>query len=285
MSPKVLAPAKLNLVLKVLYRREDGYHELFTIFQKITLFDTLEFKFRSDSLIRLEIEGQDLPQDEQNLCVKAALLFREKAHLDFGLEIFLTKKIPVGAGLGGGSSDAAAVLNFLNQCFKTFSSAELLKLGKLLGADVPFFLTPWSTALGRGIGERLTPWPTHPAWYLVVVPELKISTVWAYQNLRLTTPNEPPNYVPDQPLWDQGLVNDFESLIFGFYPELKRLKEYLIEAGAKAALLSGSGASIFGVFEEEKKAKKTYDKLKGENLRLFLVTNYIPSKGAIKNVY
>ncbi len=278
MATKVLAPAKLNLVLKVLAKRPDGYHELFTIFQKVTLFDELILALTPEKEIILETQGE-VPTGEDNLCVRAAKLYQARTNKIFGLKIRLTKKIPMAAGLGGGSSDAAAVLKFLNQHFGALSQEELMALGRRLGADVPFFLSPYSTALGRGIGEILSPWPTFPAWYVVVCPEVQISTAWAYQNLRLTTPCELPNYEPDQPLWHQGLVNDFEPLIFAAYPEIGRWKRRLKELGAKEALLSGSGASVFGVFEALEEAKKAYLNLKDEGVKIFLVTNHIPAKG------
>ncbi len=281
MAAKVLAPAKINLVLRVLRRRPDGYHEIYSIFQKVTLFDRLEIEFRNDEKITLEVFGEELPEDESNLCVKAAKVYREKSLQRFGLNIRLEKKIPVGAGLGGGSSDAAAVLLFLERHFGTLGEKKLFEVGRSLGADVCFFLSPYSTALGRGIGDRLSPWPTYPAWYLILCPKLQISTAWAYQNLRLTTPQEPPNYEPGQPLWKQGLVNDFEPLIFEVYPELRKCKEVLLETGAKAALLSGSGASLFGVFEEESLARRAHEALLKAGKRVFLATNYIPEGGKI----
>jgi len=275
-AAKLLAPAKINLGLRVLSRRADGYHELYTIFQKVTLFDRLEVRWRKDTEITIEVLGERVPGDASNLCVKAALAYRQRSKLRFGLDLRLLKEIPVGAGLGGGSSDAASLLLFLERHFGALGEEGLFALGKSLGADVCFFLSPYSTALGRGIGEELFPWPTHPAWYVILSPPITISTAWAYQNLRLTTPSEPPNYEPGQPLWEQGLVNDFEPLILECYPALQERKEALLERGAKLALLSGSGASLFGVFEEEAAAREAFAAFRKEGERAFLVTNYIP---------
>jgi len=277
---KIKAPAKINLALRVLFRREDGYHELYTIFQKITLFDHLMIELTDPPFLKLEVSGERVPAGEENLCLRAARKYQERTGLHFGMNLRLQKNIPVGAGLGGGSSDAAAVLLFLERRFRALGDKELFALGRELGADVPFFLFPYSTALGRGVGEKLSAWPTYPAWYVILSPPVQISTAWAYQNLRLTTPSEPPNYEPGQPLWKQGLVNDFESLIFELYPELKRRKEALIEKGARAALLSGSGASIFGVFEDEATAKEAFRAFCQEGERAFLATNYIPEGGS-----
>jgi len=269
----VAAPAKINLILRVLYRRPDGYHELYTVFQKVTLFDRLELIPCGG--LQLEVCGEiEVPRGEENLCYRAARLYFDRCGLDPGVKIRLEKNIPVGAGLGGGSSDAAAVLRGLNQLFGSLTEEDLFDLARRLGADVPFFVSPLSTALARGIGEVLSPWPTHPAWYVILCPEIEISTPWAYENLRLTTRREPPNYEPDQPLWKQGLVNDFEPAIFARYPLLEELKGELLKKGACAALLTGSGAALFGVFEEEARAEKAALFFRKKDLRAEVVTNY-----------
>ncbi len=270
----VFAPAKINLVLKIIDRREDGYHELYTIFQKITFGDRLIIFFREKGL-SLEVKGENVPLGLENLCIKAAHLFVQKTDLNFGLHIELQKNVPPGSGLGGGSSDAAAVLRVLNEKFKSFSESELIALAKELGADVPFFVSSFSTALARGIGEKLSFWPTFPAWYVILVPKVEISTKWAYENLRLTIPQLPPNYDANQPLWEQGLVNDFQELIFEHYPQLKGLKDKLLSLGAKAALLSGSGGALFGVFREEAQAVKAANAFLKDNLKkVEVATNY-----------
>ncbi len=270
----LLAPAKINLVLHILFRRKDGYHELFTIFQKITFFDELEISLAKNFL--LEVEGNiQVPANEDNLCIKAAKLFFEILGFSGGVSIKLRKNIPIGAGLGGGSSDAAAVLRALNELYqKPISEKELLKISKKIGADVPFFISSYSTALAKGIGDVLFPWPTYSAWYVLVFPGIEISTKWAYQNLRLTISKEPPNYEPSQPLWNQGMVNDFEDTIFKIYPILKKIKETLLNFGAEAALLSGSGSTVFGVFTSKEKAKDAKMVIKDQGFECVVVTNY-----------
>ncbi len=271
---KFFAPAKINLVLRVLFRRPDGYHELFTIFQKITLFDRLKIELTETGL-SLEVSGPVKVPLEGNLCLKAAEAFLATVGVKRGVKIELYKEIPVGAGLGGGSSDAAAVLKALNElCRYPLTESDLLKLARSIGADVPFFISSQSTALARGIGDLLQPWPTHEAWYLLVFPGFEISTTWAYQNLRLTTRRKPPNYEPAQPLWEQGLVNDFETVVFEAYPVLKTIKNFLLELGAVAALLSGSGATMFGVFEEQKKAQKAKEAIEKRGFKALVVTNF-----------
>ncbi len=271
---ELFAPAKINLILCVLFRRSDGYHELFTIFQKITFFDRLKIEL-TEAGLSLEVSGPVKVPHKENLCLKAAEAFLATTKVQKGVKIELYKEIPVGAGLGGGSSDAAAVLKALNElCRYPLTESDLLKLARSIGADVPFFISSQSTALARGIGDLLQPWPTHPAWYLLVFPGFEISTTWAYRNLRLTTRRKPPNYEPAQPLWWQGLVNDFETVVFEAYPVLKTIKVFLLELGAVAALLSGSGATVFGVFEGPKKAQKAKEAIEKRGFKALVVTNF-----------
>ncbi len=275
---RLTAPAKINLVLKILFRRSDGYHELYTIFQKITLTDILEIELRSDGPdIYFQVSGEiDVPKGQDNLCVKAARVLAKELGGVPPVAIYLHKAIPTEAGLGGGSSDAAAVLKGLNSLLgDPLAQEDLLRLAQSLGADVPFFLVPYSTALGQGIGECLSPWPTHQAYYLLVFSGLKVPTKWAYQNLRLTTRHKPPNYEPARPLWSQGLVNDFEPVVFRAYPVLKEIKQGLLASGAVAALLSGSGATVFGVFEEKSAAERAKEDMEKKGFRAEVVTNYV----------
>ncbi len=281
-SLSLRAPAKINLVLKILYRRSDGYHELYTIFQKINLADELELALKGTQIqksptITLQLSGEiEVPQGEKNLCVKAAQLLAQRLGGLPPVHIFLRKNIPTEAGLGGGSSDAAAVLKGINLLLgEPLRWEELAALAQKIGADVPFFLFPHPTALGRGIGEHLFPWPTHEACYLLVFPKVKVSTRWAYQNLRLTTRHKPPNYEPARPLWSQGLVNDFEPVVFKAYPVLKEIKKGLLACGAVDALLSGSGATVFGVFETEKAAKRAREDMEKRGFRAEVVINYV----------
>ena len=254
------APAKLNLFLYVLGRRSDGYHELFTLFQKISLCD--EVYLEKARGVILEVSGE-APPGRSNLCFRAAELFLERAALEAGVFIRLKKRIPAGTGLGGASSDAAAVLKGLARLYPGhLSEAELFKLGRSLGADVPFFLSPYRTALGQGIGDRLSPWPTLPAYYVVVVPPFRVSTAWAYRNLRLTKRKTPLINGPEDFSWDKPLENDFKELVFERYPELFRLEGALYEAGALRVGLSGSGSALFGVFEDEAEAERAAQRLR-----------------------
>ncbi|OAQ20582.1 4-(cytidine 5'-diphospho)-2-C-methyl-D-erythritol kinase [Thermosulfurimonas dismutans] len=257
---KIEAPAKLNLFLYVLGRRPDGYHDLLTLFQKISLCD--EVHLEKATGITLEVSGE-APPGRENLCFRAAEIFLERAAIKGGVFIRLKKRIPAGTGLGGASSDAAAVLKGLSKLYPGhLSEAELFEVGRSLGADVPFFLSSYSTALGEGIGDRLSPWPTLPAWYVVVVPPFRISTAWAYRNLRLTKRETPLINGPENFSWDKSLVNDFKDLVFEKYPELSVVEAALYDAGALKAGLSGSGSALFGVFEEQGLAERAAERLR-----------------------
>ncbi|QER41577.1 4-(cytidine 5'-diphospho)-2-C-methyl-D-erythritol kinase [Thermodesulfobacterium sp. TA1] len=272
-----LSPAKLNLVLQVLGRREDGYHNIYTIFQKIDLFDEIEIK-KGVPDFRLEFitKGINIPLEE-NLVYKAYVKFKQAFNLRENHHITIKKTIPIGAGLGGGSSNAATVLKGLAYIYGIDQQTPVLyDIAKELGADVPFFLSPYATALGEGIGEVLTPYPTFSAWYLLICPDFEISTKWAYQNLGLTKSKNPVYYSTEHSPWrqPQGLINDFKALVFEKFPFLKELEAQLKACGCCAVGLSGTGPTIFGVFEKELPFY-VYEALKKKfrKVRVFLVQN------------
>jgi 4-diphosphocytidyl-2-C-methyl-D-erythritol kinase len=260
---RVQALAKINLSLKVLGKRLDGYHELRTIFQTISLADGLEIEFEPGPRREIElVSNVDIPD---NLAVRAARALMEKARVRGRVRLVLEKRIPAGAGLGGGSSDAAAVLLAL-PALAGFPAplGELTGLAAALGSDVPFFLHG-GTALGLGRGTELYPLPEAPAMGgLVVAPEVRIATKDAYQALgrKLTTKPRSPMIDKFQALsWllDRGLSaetwsalgeNDFEEFAFRHYPELAAVRRTLMKAGAMPVMLSGSGSALFGIFAE-----------------------------------
>jgi len=275
MSPSIqtiLAPAKINLFLKVTGKRPDGYHELDSLMQKLRLGDTLIVEL-VDRGISLTCSDPDLPIGEDNLAWRAARYFFSHTGWMGGARISLEKKIPVAAGLGGGSSDAAAVLLALNRlCGTGLSEEELAGLGFSLGADVPFFVRPAPAALARGIGERLSPVPgLPPGPVLLVNPGFPVSTKWAYENLALTSEGNPYILAPDSAPLSNGyfgpgpidiktteaavFANDLESVTIGRYPEIGRIKESLLGFGARIALMSGSGPTVFGLFVRELEAQ------------------------------
>lgn len=254
------AYAKINIGLHVLGKRSDGFCNIETIFREIDLFDVIEFE--SHKTIEMTADSILVPIDESNLCMKAALLLQKESNVKDGVMIHLKKNIPVGAGLGGGSSDAAAVLRGLNKFWELkLTNEQLSDLAGQIGADVPFFIEGGSAyATGKGnILEHLT--LNIPYWIAVVTPVIYISTKWAYANLKLSRDGkatELRNKITKQissPSKLKTLVqNDFEELVFRTYPEIEKIKSAMLSTGAVFALLSGSGSSVFGFYEDEQKA-------------------------------
>ena len=272
-----LAPAKINLSLHVLRRRPDGYHDLASVMQKISIYDELIFS-PCDGGIKLCCPGTDLPTDEKNLVYRAARAIFQHAGYTGGVEIVLTKKIPSAAGLGGGSSDAAATLVALNDlCSLNVSQSDLLKLGAKLGADVPFFVFG-SRAFATGIGDELQALPDFPPLNIILInPAFELSTRKVYENLNLALTKKKNNYsIPRfYALGDviRELHNDLEAVSFRMHPQLNAFKQLLLDEGALGALMSGSGPTLFGIFADEKSAKEAQDailkKVSGDCLVFF----------------
>lgn len=262
--------AKINLTLRILGRRPDGYHEVATVLQSISLCDELVFAARADDRIVLTCDDPSIPVDETNLVVKAALALQERN----GVEIKLLKKIPAKGGLGGGSSNAAVTLLALNRLWHlNLADKDLRQIAAQLGADVPFFLSG-GTALGRGIGVQLEEMREAPKQRLLIVtPNASVATATAYAALNapsLTSSDsvsilsssftEP--FSRDSSQWP--LHNDFEGVIFEREPEIRRAKEALLAAGAENALLAGSGSSVFGIFNDAAARDQALDNLRSE---------------------
>ncbi len=248
------APAKINLCLHVLGRREDGYHELAMAMQRISLADRLEVSLAAGEGIGLECDGFDVGAGD-NIACRAAELFLRTAGVSGRVDIRMTKRIPVAAGLGGGSSDAAAVLAALNRlCDTPLAGKDLMALAAELGADVPFFLferPAWATGTGTCLQEL----PSLPSvCYLVLNPGFAVSTAWVYQSLRLTKGGELANLPRFSVATTADLLaalhNDLEAVTAGRHPEINAMKDFLLANGALGALMSGSGASVFGVFAD-----------------------------------
>ena len=272
----VRAPAKINLFLRVTGRRADGYHTLQTRMQKVGQFDLLKVQ-RGGEGVRLHCVGADLPENADNLVHRAASLFLEtvaqrRGRTLGGVKISLTKNIPIAAGLGGGSSDAAAALKALNSLFETgLTAGELAAMGLELGADVPFFLADTPAALAVGIGEILTPVaPLSGCFVLLVNPGFSVSTRWVYQTFALTKEEKTtifknfresadPAGQPCLSATVEGLPaaleNDLETVTITRYPEIGRIKEELLAHGAVAALMSGSGPTVFALFSDQQAAE------------------------------
>jgi 4-diphosphocytidyl-2-C-methyl-D-erythritol kinase len=267
--------AKINLSLRVLGRRADGFHELRPIFQTVSLCDELTFEACAGEDIHLRCSAPDVPADESNLVRRAATALRERFGVRRGAHILLEKRIPAGGGLGGGSSDAAAALVGLTRLWGLGAGpGELSELGARLGADVPFFLTG-GTALGTGTGADITPLEDAPPRHLLLVtPRVRVSTAEAYGALGATalTKAESAVILPishteaefhDSPR--EVMSNDFEPVVFRLFPEILRARDALAEAGARRAMLSGSGSSVFGVFDGESDAARGRAALRTED--------------------
>jgi 4-diphosphocytidyl-2-C-methyl-D-erythritol kinase len=266
--------AKINLRLRVLGRRADGYHEIRTVFQTITLNDRLSCRALDDSRLELECDAPGVPTDDSNLVLRAARLLRERFNVARGASIKLEKSIPAGGGLGGGSSNAAVALAALARLWEIETTrAELSDLGSSLGADVPFFFTG-GTALGTGRGAEIAPLDDAPAASLLVVsPRVKVSTSEAYKSLNapaLTKEIAPANLLVSRAEEDfsdslpAALANDFEPVVYRLHPEVGRARDALVAAGAKGALLSGSGSSVFGVFESSDEVARARSRIRVE---------------------
>jgi len=255
----VPAFAKINWHLHVLGKRPDGYHELDTVFQTISLHDSITFAITDDPQITLTCDDPSLPVDEQNLVWRAAADLQKRAAIKKGARIRLEKRIPAQAGLGGGSSDAAVTLLALAHLWQLSVSEELLEIAESLGADVPFFFFGGGTVLGMGIGNKIAPLPDLPEKSLLVIkPNANISTRQAYELLNapaLTTPEPNPILFSSlanssfDSLISDAVRNDLEAVAFQLAPEIERAKKALLKTGARAALLAGSGAAVFGIFD------------------------------------
>ncbi len=283
------APAKLNTYLKIVGKRDDGYHEIVSVMIPITLFDTLHFS-PSKSGIHLSCHGREIESDSSNLVYKACNAFYRNTGISPGIKIELHKRIPVGAGLGGGSSDAAFTLSVLNYIHgKPLDFKGLLNLATTLGADVPFFLYQ-RPCLAQGIGEKLRPiekWPSF--WYVIIVPPIQVSTGWVYGNLKLELTENLHSYIISRlsSMAHESLAaldNDLETVTLKQFPEIAKLKSLLIDAGAKGALMSGSGSSVFGVFPDKEKALKAKNKLEQRELgEIFVTTLWRKDKAGLRN--
>ncbi len=269
----VKCPAKVNLSLDVTSRREDGYHNLEMIMHTIKLFDTLTVTCEDSETTKISVSSNlsYVPNDERNLCYKAAHLFFDETGLSAKIHIDANKKIPVGAGLGGGSSDAAGTLVALNKLMgNPLSQDRLASISTGIGADVPFFIYG-GCMLAEGIGEILTPLPQlENATFLIAKPNFGVSTPWVYKNLVLDNTTPHPNTQEvieaikrnDLSALAKYAGNTLELVTLKQYPEISRYKELMAKGGAIYSLMSGSGSAVFGVYDDPEKAKKALDKFK-----------------------
>ena len=254
-SITVKAPAKVNYLLDVIRRRPDGYHDLRMIMQRVNLCDELTITLTDTPGISVLCGKDGVPDGPGNIAWKAAKSLFELTNGSRGVEIAIIKNIPVAAGLGGGSSDAASVLMGMNKLLELGLSAQrLMEIGVKLGADVPFFIFK-RTALAEGIGESLTAMPEMPtAWVLLVNPGVPVSTAWVYNNLQLTNRRELAK-LPS--LYDSVMdicsifSNDLESVTIPAFPVIADIKDSMLRNGALGAMMSGSGPTVFGLYQDK----------------------------------
>ncbi|WP_336776690.1 4-(cytidine 5'-diphospho)-2-C-methyl-D-erythritol kinase [Paenibacillus sp. MMO-58] len=274
------APAKINLLLDVLRKREDGFHEVEMIMTMVDLADRLELEELPRDTIIISSQAGYIPLDEKNLAFQAARLIKERYDVRKGVYIHLDKKIPVAAGLAGGSSDAAAALRGLNRLWQlNISEDELCRLGAELGSDVPFCVTG-GTAIARGRGEKLERISNPPqCWVVLAKPPINVSTADVYGKLRA-------NELKNHPLTKEmvsaiergsfsdicaGLGNVLENVTLDLYPEVLQLKESMQKLGADGVLMSGSGPTVFGLVSKEAKLPRIYNGLRGFCKEVYVV--------------
>lgn len=274
------APAKINLVLDALRKREDGFHEVEMIMTMVDLADRLEMEPIARDQIIISSQVGYIPLDEKNLAFQAAQLIKERYGVKQGVYIHLDKKIPVAAGLAGGSSDAAATLRGLNRLWNlNISEQELCKLGAELGSDVPFCVTG-GTALATGRGELLQPISSPPqCWVVLAKPPINVSTADVYGRFRVNKVERHPSVKDMIAALDRGsfpemchsLGNVLENVTLSLYPEVKQLKDSMIRLGADGVLMSGSGPTVFGLVSKEAKLSRIYNGLRGYCKEVYVV--------------
>jgi 4-diphosphocytidyl-2-C-methyl-D-erythritol kinase len=260
------APAKLNLFLHVVGRREDGYHLLQTVFRLLDFSDQLQFALRNDGAIKLHTPIPGVPE-ENDLCMRAAKLLQQESRVSLGVDIFLEKHIPMGGGLGGGSSDAATTLLALNRLWKLgWKRERLLKLGLRLGADVPVFIFG-ENAFAEGVGEKLSAIALPPAWYLVLTPPVHVSTAHVFGSKELTR-NTIPIKIP--PFSVELGHNDLEPVVCRSYPQVARHREWLKQLDNPGmTAMTGSGACVFAEFATGSAAKRALAQLP-DDMKVFV---------------
>lgn len=269
------ALAKINLGLDVVRRREDGYHEVRMVMQTIHLFDRLNIEKTKDAGISIKTNLSFLPVNENNLIYKAGKLLMDEFNITEGVSVELDKRIPVAAGMAGGSTDAAAMLYGMNKIFELgLSMQELKDRGVKIGADVPYCLMR-GTALAEGIGEKLKSLPPMiKCPVLIAKPQISVSTKFVYENLRLDENTVHPDIdaliqdIKDKDLHEvcNHMGNVLETVTIPNYPIIDEIKKKMMNSGAIGAMMSGSGPTVFGLFEDEETAKKAYKEMKKSEL-------------------
>lgn len=283
------AVAKINLGLDVLRKREDGYHELRMVMQSIGIYDTIQLKITEEPGIRVVTSHPELPTGEDNLAYRAAKLLMDEFGIGRGLQIDLQKRIPVAAGLAGGSSDAASVLMGVNELFDLHLSQEdLMKRGVRLGADIPYCIMR-GTALAEGIGEKLTRLPDAPECFVLLAkPGIHVSTGFVYGNLRADSLTDHPDIDGQTEAIRNGdfyrmaelMGNVLETVTVPAHPVIRKIQEEMMRLGAVNAMMSGSGPTVFGLFDSRERAQSAYETLRRGTLapEVFLTEFFRPEQ-------
>lgn len=287
-SISIKAYAKINLGLDVIRKRNDGYHDVCMIMQSVELHDNLIIKKSDKPDITIRSNSIYVPNDRRNLIYKAASLFLDVNAINSGLDITLNKRIPVSAGLAGGSSDAAATLKGLNCLFEcNMTDKELMDLGVQIGADIPYCIM-LGTALSEGIGEKLTALPSMPDCYILLVkPDVNVSTKYVYENLQLNDSIIHPNITAmieaikaaDLDTLASRMDNLLQTVTIKMHPIIEDIKKEMIRLGALNSIMSGSGPTVFGLFRDKAKAQKAYDQFWSNSAfarQVFLTKPYYP---------
>lgn len=279
---RILSPAKLNLYLEVLNKRPDGYHNIRSLFERISLSDELTFKQSDDQRIEIKSDSEDMPKDSRNLVYKAASLLRKALGVKKGVSIEIKKRIPLASGLGGGSSNAASALLALNNLWHLrLSQKKLFAYGSYLGSDVPFFLSGASFALVEGRGEKVKPLSHFKKkfWHIIIVPDFKVSTQEIYAELdNLGNYDKDGTALTARQLSQAAEIplgkfihNRLEKAAFRRYPKVRELKEALLSRGVQNAAMSGSGGAVFGMVNSRKEGLKLLESFKHyKNIRAFM---------------
>lgn len=277
----VKCPAKINLSLDVIGEREDGYHLLRMIMQSVELFDDITIHKNSEK-INVHCSREDVPSGEDNICYKAAKIMFDEFKIDDGIDIFIQKNIPAAAGLAGGSTDAAGVIHSINKLYELkLSLQDMMKIGLKVGADVPYCLLA-KTSLSEGIGEILTPLVPFEAWCVIAKPNISVSTKDVYGKIKADEILRHPDieklieYIEKRDVGSlsESMVNVLETVTIKEYPIIFEIKNIMNEFNALGSLMSGSGPSVFGIFEDRPSAEKCYNRLRDYLKEVYIVKTY-----------
>lgn len=274
----IKCPAKINLSLDVVGKRDDGYHLLKMLMQSVALFDEVTIEKNSTG-ITIHCDNNEIPCDEKNICYKVARLMKDKYALQAGVNIFISKNIPIAAGLAGGSTDAAGVILGINELYNlNLGINEMMDIGVKVGADVPFCLNK-GTALVEGIGEVITNLKAVNAWCVLAKPNISVSTAAVFGNFKFDEVVKHPNtemlieYIKNEDLENlsQNMVNVLETVTIKKYPIILEIKNIMMEFNALGSIMSGSGPTVFGLFDNKLEAERCYHRLRDYLKEVYMV--------------